>query len=241
MPTPSVTSGNHGQYCCRSALSGSSDKSPAEAGFLVERLADDLQAERQALSRRGPRHRDARQAGEVRGHREDVVEVHRDRIIGLLADNQTRLTARSGVSSTSHFLKASSKSWKRSACAPSARADSRRRSSRRQHVGADQDGGAALPCRSPWRACSRRSTSVLARPDARAVAHAVIAREVRRRFGRRHDVIGRQRILRVRQRDVDDDRRRHPSAIRCPAARASRSPPACRRRGIPSACRSSCP
>ena len=39
---------------------------------------------------------------------------------------------------------------------------------------------------------------------AQAVAHAIIAREVRRGLGRRDDVIGGQRIFRVRQRDVDD-------------------------------------
>ena len=38
---------------------------------------------------------------------------------------------------------------------------------------------------------------------AQAVAHAVIAREVGRGFRRRHDVIGRQRVFRVRQRDID--------------------------------------
>src|SRR5690606_3601881 len=39
---------------------------------------------------------------------------------------------------------------------------------------------------------------------AKAIANAVVAREVRGRFGRRDNVIGRQRVLRMRQRDVDD-------------------------------------
>ena len=39
---------------------------------------------------------------------------------------------------------------------------------------------------------------------AQAVAHAVIAREIGRGLRRRDDVIGRQRIARVRQRDLDD-------------------------------------
>ena len=41
---------------------------------------------------------------------------------------------------------------------------------------------------------------------AQAVAHAVIAREVRRGLRRRHDVIGRQRVFGVRQRHLDDVR-----------------------------------
>jgi hypothetical protein len=40
--------------------------------------------------------------------------------------------------------------------------------------------------------------------DAQAVAHAIIAGEVRRGFGGRDDIVGRQRIFRVRERDVDD-------------------------------------
>ena len=39
---------------------------------------------------------------------------------------------------------------------------------------------------------------------AQAVADAVVAREIGRGFGRRHDVIGRQRIFGMRQRDVDE-------------------------------------
>ena len=40
--------------------------------------------------------------------------------------------------------------------------------------------------------------------DAKAEADAVVPRQVRRAFRRRHDVIGRQRVLGVRQRDFDD-------------------------------------
>ena len=40
--------------------------------------------------------------------------------------------------------------------------------------------------------------------DAQAVAHAIVAGEIRRGFGRSDDIIGRQGVFRVRQRDVDD-------------------------------------
>ena len=53
--------------------------------------------------------------------------------------------------------------------------------------------------------------------DAQAVAHAVVAGEVRRGLGRRDDVVGRQRVFRVRQRDVDDlgARRRVSQSMPC--------------------------
>jgi hypothetical protein len=46
---------------------------------LLERPADQLQPERQALRVEAARHRNARQAGHVHCHCEDVVEIHLDR------------------------------------------------------------------------------------------------------------------------------------------------------------------
>ena len=40
--------------------------------------------------------------------------------------------------------------------------------------------------------------------DAQAVAHAVVAREVARRLGGRDDVVSREALLGVRQRNIDD-------------------------------------
>jgi hypothetical protein len=51
-----------------------------EQRLLVERPADQLQAQRQALAVLAGRHGDAGQAGHVHRHREDVVEIHLDRI-----------------------------------------------------------------------------------------------------------------------------------------------------------------
>src|SRR6202035_4747976 len=51
-----------------------------EQRLLRERLADQLQAERQALGVEAARHRNARQAGHVHRHRKYVVEIHLDRI-----------------------------------------------------------------------------------------------------------------------------------------------------------------
>ncbi len=58
-----------------------------EQRLFLEGAADQLQAERQALRRGSGRHGDARQAGHVHRHGEDVVQIHFDRIGGaLLAD-----------------------------------------------------------------------------------------------------------------------------------------------------------
>ena len=59
-------------------------------------LADDLQAERQALAVEPAGHRHRRQAGEAGGDREHVVEVHRQRIGDLLAEREGGASARSG-------------------------------------------------------------------------------------------------------------------------------------------------
>src|SRR5580658_9770892 len=56
------------------------DRAEREQRLLRERPADQLQAERQALCIEAARHRNARQACHVHRHREDVVEIHLDRI-----------------------------------------------------------------------------------------------------------------------------------------------------------------
>ncbi len=59
--------------------------------FFLERPADQLQAERQALRIEAARHRNARQPGHVHRHREHVVEIHLDRIgAALFADGERR-------------------------------------------------------------------------------------------------------------------------------------------------------
>ena len=57
----------------------------AQQRRLVERRPDELQADRQPGRREAARHRDAREAREVDRQREDVVQVHRERIF-LLAE-----------------------------------------------------------------------------------------------------------------------------------------------------------
>src|ERR1700722_13743447 len=65
------------------------DRTEREQRLLVERPADQLQAERQALRVEATRHRNARQAGHVHRHREHVVEIHLDRISkAFLADGE---------------------------------------------------------------------------------------------------------------------------------------------------------
>src|SRR5437867_2589234 len=67
------------------------DLAEREQRLLVEWTADQLQAERQALRVLAGRHGDARQARHVHRHRENIVEVHLDRIgAALFADAEGR-------------------------------------------------------------------------------------------------------------------------------------------------------
>src|SRR5262249_56291092 len=54
--------------------------SEREQRLLVERTADELKPERQAVGRQATRHGNSGQARHVHRHREHVVEVHLDRI-----------------------------------------------------------------------------------------------------------------------------------------------------------------
>ena len=57
---------------------------------FVKRLADQLQAQRQAVFGQAGRHRDARQPGQIHRHGEDVLQIHLDRIGGLGAHAEGR-------------------------------------------------------------------------------------------------------------------------------------------------------
>src|SRR5436305_10839617 len=66
-------------------------------GFLVERTADQLQPERQAVAVESGWNRDPGQTGHVRGHGEHVVQIHLDRIAGsFLANAEGRRRRRRG-------------------------------------------------------------------------------------------------------------------------------------------------
>ncbi len=211
----------------------SSARADLEHRRLVQRLADDLQAQRQAVGVEPGRHRNARQAGQVRRHREDVVQVHRHRVDLLVAEREggrRRGRRQDGVDLAPDLVEVLG----------DAAADLQRLDvvgvveAGRQHIGADQ---------------VRRRWTSSPKPSARRVlvevgqglrvlgpeaeAHAVVAGQVRRRLGRGDDVVGRQGVFGVRQADRRRSRSRRPSARRCPGPTAPGSRPACRRRGIP--------
>ena len=110
----------------------------------------------------------------------------------------------------------------------------------REHVGADHDAALDLAPEALGAGFLVHVDDIPAR-HAQAVADAVVAGEVRGGLGRRHDVVGRQRIFRVRQRDVDDLGPGRAQPFGAPHARGARFRPACRRGGIPSECRSAGP
>src|SRR5262245_54208732 len=173
-------------------------------GFLVEGTADQLQAERKPLAVLARGYRNARQARHVHGHREDVVEVHLDGIgAALLADAERRRRRRRCqdrrdalgktvlevlLDQRAHLLGAQVIGVVIAG---------------REYIGADHDAAAHFRAK-PLRA------SVLVHVDdvlagfTQAVAHAVIAREVGGSLRRGHNVVGRQRVFGVRQRDLDE-------------------------------------
>src|SRR5690606_27749523 len=59
-----------------------------EHALLVERLADHLQAERQSIGIEARRHAHRREAGKAGGDREHVVQIHRQRIVDLVAERE---------------------------------------------------------------------------------------------------------------------------------------------------------
>ena len=174
----------------------------AELRAIVER--DELQAERQLFGRQATRHRDAGQARHVHRHREGVVEIHGDRVLpALLPHREGRRRGRrredrvdsvgeGGLEVLAHQ-----------------RADLLGLEvigvviAGREHVGADHDAPAHLRAEARRAGVAVHVGDVAARHP-QAVADAVVAGEVGRGFRRRHDVIGGQRVFRVRQRDVDD-------------------------------------
>src|SRR5690348_12454909 len=60
----------------------------AQHGLFVKGTAAQLQPERQAAVVQAGRHRDTRQAGEVHGHGEDVVQIHRHGVVELLLETE---------------------------------------------------------------------------------------------------------------------------------------------------------
>src|SRR5688572_28284820 len=71
----------------RGALDGAAG---AQDRLFVKGAADQLQAERQAAAVEAGRHGDTREPREVHRHGEDVIEVHRDRIVRLLFEAEGR-------------------------------------------------------------------------------------------------------------------------------------------------------
>jgi hypothetical protein len=62
--------------------------SDAQHRLLVKGAADDLQAQRQPIRGEPGRDRNRWQAGKIGRHGEDVVQIHRDRVIRFLADRK---------------------------------------------------------------------------------------------------------------------------------------------------------
>ena len=101
-----------------------------EQAVLRERRAGELEAGRQPLAQ-AVGDRDRRDAGERHRHGADVVEVHRERVVELGAEREGDARARRRHDEV-EVLERGAEVVARSACGPSARGRSRRRSSPRR-------------------------------------------------------------------------------------------------------------
>ena len=184
-------------------------RSHLEHRRLVQRLADDLKAQRQAAAVDARGHRNARQAGEVGGDGEDVVQIHLQRIDLLVAQGEGG--RRGGRRQDGVDLVPDGVEIHGDAAADLERADVVGVvESGRQDIGAD--GQAALDLLAEaLGAAGLVEVGQAGRPlGAVAEAHAVVAGQVGRGLGRGDDVIGRQGVFGVRQADLDDLGSRRP-------------------------------
>ncbi len=174
-----------------------------EQRLFIKRPADQLQAERQSLRVLARGYRNARQPRHVHGDGEDVVQIHLDRIgATFLADAKRRRRRRRcqhrvhalGETILEVFLDQGAHLLRPQIISIVIAG--------RKHIGADHDAAANLGAKA-FGAGVLIHLADRAAVDPQAVAHAVIAREVRRGFRGCDDVIGRQRVFGVRQRHLD--------------------------------------
>lgn len=174
----------------------------ADQRFLRERLADDLQADGQALAALAARDGDARQAGEVQGDGADVLQVHLQRVCNHLADLEGRRRGRRGhddIDRLEGFRVVLLDERADLECLEVVGvvvAGGKR-------VVADHDAALDFLAELLVARVRHHLDEVLA-VDALAVADAVVALEVRRSLSRRDEVVRGDRVLRVRQGDLDD-------------------------------------
>ena len=185
------------------------------AGF-VEVVGDDLAADGQPVHA-ADRDRHRRHAGEVRRRREDVVQVHLVRVRLRAEGEGRRRRGRREAARARRESKTRRKSLRDERAHVLRPPVVRVVVAGREHVGAEQDAARHLGAE----AARARRLVHAAQPvalEAHAVAHAVEAREVRARLGRRDDVVDRDG-----ERGVREARPRAPSAPRARSASSARS------------------
>ena len=165
----------------------------------------DLEPDRQAVVGQSRRQRHPGDAGQVRGDRRDVVQVHRQRVVELLAELERRGRRRRGDEHVGLLERGRE-------VALDERADLLRRAvvgvvvARRQRVGAQDDAALdlvaeALAAGGGHDALGRR---VVLRDHPQAEPHAVELGQVAGRLGRQDQVVRRERVGEVRAGDLDD-------------------------------------
>ena len=172
--------------------------------MFIQRLTDNLKAQRQALCIEPTGHRHGRQARQRCRHGEDIVQIHGQRIGAFFPQAK----GGTGCGRRQQQITAFPRPVK---IAGDERAYLLRLSiigivkARREHIGANEDATLHL-C--PKACCAGGGVHVLQigpiRQVAQAITHAIIAGEVGRSFGGRNDIISGQRIFGVRQRHIDN-------------------------------------
>ena len=133
----------------------------AGTAALVERPADELQPDRQAVAIEAAGHRHARQAGQVDRDRQDVRQVHLERIAGARADRERRARRGRHRRARRSCSNASSKSRRMSVRTCIAFEIVRVVVAGRQRVGAEHDAALYLGRRSRRRGSRRTSRAAL--------------------------------------------------------------------------------
>src|SRR5437667_5255701 len=174
----------------------------AEDARLAKMIPLNQHADGKAFFVESARNRNSRSARQVAGDGEDIVQVHLDRVVGLVADRKRgrrRCRADDDVAAFVDALEILGNQPPHLLRLEVVRIVI----AMREHVGADQDPTLDLGAETfgPRLLVHVEQVGILLRTV--TIAHAVETRQVRRRFRRRDDVIDRNRQLDVGQTQVD--------------------------------------
>src|SRR5439155_15279756 len=169
---------------------------------LVQGSADELEADREPRGAESARHRDRGKPRHVRRDREDVVQVHRERVcfLPVLEGHVRRHGRHDQVHATERGVEVAAYECPHLLGAPVIRLVV----PGREDVGPEHDPALDLGAEARRTRAARHLDEVLRSGDAQTVLHTVVARQIRRGLRRSDHVVGRERVGRGRERDALD-------------------------------------